>query len=434
VWRVPELLTASQRDQATAAAMTVCDRLRDPGRVESAARLAASQSSHGSLFPDVGPTLARGWAGIALLFEHADRCRPGEGWAGDARDALGRAAQLIADGGGLPPGLAGGWAGIAFTSTYLSRNGQRYGHWRREITPQLERSALAMADLLARTGETWPFADFDHISGLAGMVAGLLSASATDAVAAVTGALVIGTLRKGTGPPWPTAPDQISDQSLRLLFPAGLVNLGMAHGLAGVVAALALAVRADVAGPKGEIALGTAAEWLEHQVRCVDGLPTLPNVASLSKPGVPVVPGRTAWCYGPPGAARALALAGSVLDRPELIQRATDLLLAGLEQPAAVARLNSPTFCHGVAGVLQIAARMAEYDGDHRVAEVIPDLCARLLDAFEPDSLLGFRDIEAPCVPIDTPALLEGATGVALVLLSIAHEPTPDWDRAFLLS
>lgn len=432
LWRAPGLLTERQRDQAAAAAVLVCGRLRDPDRVRSAARLAAGQRTYGSRSGSVGWGLAQGWAGIAVLFEHADRCRPGEGWDDEARAALGRAADAVAASpDALPPGLANGWAGIAFASRFLARDGQRYGRWRRELRPFVERAALALADSVTRGGDSWPFAEFDHISGLAGMVACLTPEGPVDAVA---GALVTGTLRGASGPLWPTAPDQIRDESLLARHPGGLVNLGLAHGLAGVVAALALAVRAGVAGPDGEAALGAAAGWLAGQVRWAAGKPVLPSFCPLGEEGGPVLPGRTAWCYGPPGAARALALAGSVLGRPELAELGTELLLASLDQPAEVAWLNSATFCHGLAGVLHIAARMAEASDDRRLAGVVPQLCARLLDAFEPDSLLGFGNLEADGGRVDTPALLDGAAGAALVLLSLAHDPAPSWDRAFLLS
>jgi lantibiotic biosynthesis protein len=432
VWCAPGLLTERQRNRAAAAAFLVCGRLREPDHMRSAARLTAEQKTYGRRSGRVGWGLADGWAGIAVLFEHADRCRPREGWQDDARAALGRVADAVAaNSGAVPPGLASGWAGIAFASTFLARDGQRYGRWRRELVPFLERAAFAQAESVTHGGDSWPFAAFDHISGLAGMVAGLLPEAPVDAVA---GALVTGTLRGVSGPLWPTAPGQIRDESLLAHYPGGLVNLGMAHGLAGVVAALALAVQAGVAGPDGEDALGAAAGWLADQVRWVAGKPVLPSFCPLGPGGGPVSPGRTAWCYGPPGAARTLALAGSALGRPELAELGTELLLASLDQPAELAWLNSPTFCHGLAGVLHIAARMAEASDDGRLAAAVPQLCDRLLDAFEPDSPLGFRSLDATGNPVDTPALLDGAAGAALVLLSLAHEPAPRWDRAFLLS
>jgi lantibiotic biosynthesis protein len=434
VWRVPELLTASQRADATRAAVAVCDRLRNPDLVGSAARLAASQAPQGGRAHNVGPGLAQGWAGFAVLFEHADRCLPEQGWAGAAQAALESSARTVAARpASVVPGIAAGWAGIAFATAFLSRHGQRYGVWREELQPFVQAAGVALADDARRSGDSWRFAQFDQISGLAGMVAALLPCRGR-ALAAVVGALAAGTDRPGGRPPWPTAPGQLGDESLLAEYPRGLVNLGLAHGLAGVVAALALAVRAGAAGAAGEHALDTAATWLAEQVAWVDGKPVLPSFRSLPGQDWPVRPGRTAWCYGPAGAARALDLAGRALGRAELTRLATELLLAALDQPSHIAGLISPTFCHGVAGVLHITARMAELGDDDRLTAAVPRLCDSLLAAFEPDSVTGFRDRGVAGNPVDSPALLSGAAGVALVLLSVAHHPAPDWDRAFLLS
>jgi hypothetical protein len=416
-WSGPELLTPRLRQQSAEAAIAVCRRLR--GR-ESL---------------PLGPGLAGGWSGLAILFEHADRCYPGDGWASEAQEALGWAARSAAAAPDrLPAGLAAGWAGIAFASMYLARGGERYQDWRGELRPHLARSGIAAATAVRARRGGWPFAEFDHISGLAGLIAGLLGDDFREALAPVAGALVAGTVLEPGRLPWGTASAQIPDQALGARYPGGLVNLGLAHGLGGVVAALALAVGDDAAGENGEHALEVAATALASAVRWVDGLPTLPHVQALGAATRPEGPGRTAWCYGPPGAARALALAGAVLDRPALAGLAADLVVAGLARPASVAGLDTPTFCHGIAGVLQITARMAAETGDPRLCALVPQLCARLLEAFDPESVLGFGALGPRGTQPDVPGLLDGAAGVALVLLSMANEPEPGWDRAFLLS
>ena len=53
---------------------------------------------------------------------------------------------------------------------------------------------------------------------------------------------------------------------------------------------------------------------------------------------------------------------------------------------------------------------------------------------YEPDTLLGYRNIEKEGRRVDQPGLLDGAPGVALTLLAAATNVAPDWDRAFLLS
>lgn len=435
LWSGPELLMPRLRMQAAELGVLVCDRLRRWNAMEVAVEMDADGTGSSRRSPQLGPGLARGWSGLAVLFEHADRCRPGEGWAEEARDALGRAAQsAAADPSSLAPGLAAGWAGVAFASAFLARGGQRYGRWRRELVPYVERSGRIAATAVENRRGSWPFSDFDHISGLAGLVAGLRSADSVEAMGAVTSALVHGTLQGQGGPLWGTAPDQIADEALRVRYRDGLVNLGLAHGLAGVVAALALAVRENVAGCDGEVALDMVTSSLASAVRWKDGAPTLPHFLSLGAESDHGGPGRTAWCYGPPGAARALALAGSVLRRPALVRLAGDLLVASLAQPENVTRLDSPTFCHGVAGVLQLTARMAVENADPRIADLVPRLCGRLLDTFVPNSVFGFRNVGSGPSWVDEPGLLEGAAGVGLVLLSIAHRPEPGWDQAFLLS
>lgn len=265
------------------------------------------------------------------------------------------------------------------------------------------------------------------------MVAGLLSADAPEGLSAAVVALVRGTLRQGNEALWSTAPDQIADPAVRDRYPDGLINLGLAHGLGGVVAALALAVRANAAGC-GEKALDLAAGSLASAVQFEEGTPTLAYFLPLGAESGRAGPGHTAWCYGPPGAARALALAGAVLGRPALAQLAGDLLVASLAQPADVARLDTPGFCHGLAGVLQLTARMALETADPRLIDLVPQLCTRLLGAFEPGSAFGFRTTGPRDARLDEPGLLEGAAGAGLVLMSIGHQPAPGWDQAFLSS
>jgi hypothetical protein len=57
-----------------------------------------------------------------------------------------------------------------------------------------------------------------------------------------------------------------------------------------------------------------------------------------------------------------------------------------------------------------------------------------LLAAFEPETLVGFRNWEPGGTRVDQPGLLEGAAGVLLTLLAASTDVEPAWDRAFLLA
>ncbi|HWC28058.1 MAG TPA: lanthionine synthetase LanC family protein, partial [Solirubrobacteraceae bacterium] len=131
---------------------------------------------------------------------------------------------------------------------------------------------------------------------------------------------------------------------------------------------------------------------------------------------------------------RSLWLAAAALDDDRLAALATDAMRAVYRRPLPERQIDSPTFCHGVAGLLQITLRFAHDTGEEVFADAARQLADQLLGAYEPDSLLGFRSLEPAGNPVDQAGLLDGAPGVALVLLAAATDAEPTWDRLFLLA
>jgi hypothetical protein len=87
-----------------------------------------------------------------------------------------------------------------------------------------------------------------------------------------------------------------------------------------------------------------------------------------------------------------------------------------------------------VAGLLQITRRFHHDTCSPRFAEAAQPLIGQVLSSFEPDSILGVRNLEAGGRQIDQAGLLDGAPGVALALLAANGGADPAWDRMFLLS
>jgi hypothetical protein len=145
-------------------------------------------------------------------------------------------------------------------------------------------------------------------------------------------------------------------------------------------------------------------------------------------------PSRCAWCYGSPGIARALWLAGTALNRADYRDLAISAMKAVFRRPVPLRHIDSVTFCHGVAGLLAIALRFAHETGDGSFIHESNRLARQILDGYQPESLLGFRNLETAGSEIDQPGLLDGSSGVALVLLAASTNVAPDWDRLFLLS
>jgi len=103
-------------------------------------------------------------------------------------------------------------------------------------------------------------------------------------------------------------------------------------------------------------------------------------------------------------------------------------------RPLSARQIDSPTFCHGVAGLMQITLRFAHDTGLPQFREAAQALGSQLLSLYDPKTLLGYYSLEPGGNRVDQPGLLDGVPGVVLVLLAAATDVEPAWDRLFLLS
>ncbi|WP_167449967.1 lanthionine synthetase C family protein [Streptomyces hyaluromycini] len=216
-------------------------------------------------------------------------------------------------------------------------------------------------------------------------------------------------------------------------LPRGHLNVGLAHGIAGPLALLALAARADVRVPGQDEAVERMCDWLLAR-RTAQGL--WPAYIAFDEESdtaaAGLAPGRLAWCYGTPGVARAVYLAGCALSRASWRHTAVDALARALDEAPQPA---DPFFCHGWSGVLNLTWRMARDSGDPHLAARLPALAGSVADAFDARHPFGFGS--APLGsgrPGSRPGLLDGAAGCALALHAYASGKAPAvaWDAAFL--
>jgi hypothetical protein len=249
-------------------------------------------------------------------------------------------------------------------------------------------------------------------------------------------------------PVWHT-PAQIvatAPHGLKAQHPEGYLDCGLAHGIPGPLMALSLALSAGVEVPGAREAIVRLADWiLGHRRDDAWGMswpPAIPLTVDAAGRAQPVPPGlalgntpaRSAWCYGPPGIARALWRAGAATGEARLQDAALEAMRATLRRPDAERRLDSATFCHGVAGYLACVLRFAHETELPELVSEVRALTRRLVDMREEGAALGYRAVEMFDARVDQPGLVDGAAGVAAVLLSAAAPVEPTWDRAFLLS
>ena len=385
---------------------------------------------------DIGPSLAGGHAGQAVLLGYLDRCDPNHRWDGKAHATVLRMDRSLAAMPAPSIGLFGGLAGVAFSLWYLSFGGVRYRRARAAVDnvllPQITELAASFASRRGMAVE-----DYDLISGLCGAAVYLLCPSEDDrplsALGVVVAALAEIVERNGWPPAWFTPDALVSAKSMIGKYPAGSLNCGLAHGAAGIVSVLALAYRAGVPATNLRAALERLAQWLLQQRQTQHwGLcwPAAVGIRAADEP----TPAPMGWCYGNPGVARALWLAGHALSDQTICGVAIEAMRSALLRPGLRRSTKSPAFCHGLAGLLHITMR---FSSDTSLAEfqaAADGILKRLLALFSADAPFGFRDHDEELGLVDRRGLLDGAAGIALVLLAASSHQAPDWDRMFLLS
>ncbi len=238
---------------------------------------------------------------------------------------------------------------------------------------------------------------------------------------------------------WWTPPSEILDQESQMQYPAGRADLGVAHGVAGTIALLGCICGAGVEPAAARPLLEGAVSWLlAHSVPTEAG-PTFPVWVA---PAVQPWPARSAWCYGDPGIAAALLLAARGVDNAGWEQTAVALACRAAERPASETGVVNANFCHGSAGLAHIYNRMYQATGEPKLGRAALYWLERTLGFYRVARDTGGGTwVQGNWDPAQRELwtwtgieLVEGAAGVALVLLAAATSIEPTWDRMFLVS
>lgn len=286
-------------------------------------------------------------------------------------------------------------------------------------------------------------AEFDAIRGLAGYGAYLLRRNpGSPAVRAVVDYCVRLTepiRHSGEDlPGWWTATGPSGSPDER--FPGGHANTGMAHGIGGVLALLALAARKGTATDGQHRALRTILTWLDRWQEETGRGPTWPYWITRSelRTGRPAASKlrRPSWCYGTAGLARAQQLAALATGATERQITAEKALAAALTDPDQLGATTDNGLCHGLAGLTHLAVRTAADAHPSTVGRLraaIPGLLAAICPVDD--------DLERAATALVSgtgagPGLLDGAAGTALALLAAdtAAPPRSAWDSCLLIA
>lgn len=428
--------------QAGQIARHVAVRLSDPRVVQAAMKLSARQSAFPEIMRWSSTSTASGDAGLAMLAGYLDVREPEAGWDEWGHALITAAAREAEHQQHSSVGLFSGLSGLALGVSSLSRGGTRYGRLTGHLDSAITTQAEAAAAALRPDPTGIPVWTFDVISGLSGTAAYLLTRvddndAAKQALLTIVWALVNLWTADTDPPAWHTPPAAM-EKTMARQHPQGNLNCGLAHGIPGVLAILSLCWAQGVRVTGCDKAISEITDWLgKHRTDDHWG----PNWAAAVP--LPLTPGptsgnaeitRSAWCYGAPGVARALWLAAEAIGDNAARRLALATMAGVYRRPIQDRRINSPTFCHGVAGLLQITLRFLHDTGLPMFGSAATTLLNQLVNAYEPDRPTGYYSLEPGGMRVDQPGLLDGSAGVALTLLAASGGPEPSWDRLFLLS
>jgi lantibiotic modifying enzyme len=376
----------------------------------------------------IHPGFADGAAGRALYYAYLGAAWPGRGYAEMVDRYLVRAIDALAET-AMAARLYGGFVGIAWVAEHLRREFRGPGD---------EDSNLPVDEALQEYLGISPWTgDYDLVGGLTGYgvyaLERLPTSIAHENLARIVARLGEKAVIDAKGLAWLRTVD-LMPLERHAEHPGGYFDLGVAHGVPGVVAVLAGALAAGVTVATTRPLFERSLAWLMAKRGPSDAESTFAT-------GLDSRPARSAWCYGDPGIAGALFAAtravGDAQGAAEALAIARHATTRSLERTGCI----EAGLCHGAAGLALIYNRLWQATDEDIFADAARLWYARALDMRRAGcGVAGIQSYRARAVGdyrsgwFDDASFLTGAGGVGLALLAGISTVEPAWDRLLLNS
>ncbi|MGE6537961.1 lanthionine synthetase C family protein [Bacillus luti] len=437
-------ISIEKRNKALKLVRDIAERLKDPMYVEKIVMEPDNIPNGGTLHPWDPITLSHGYPGTIMLFAELDRQFPEEGWDLIAHSHLIEIQKAIEKQGVNSISMFGGVSGIAYATSYASRNYERYHIFLKKLNEFVLSQLHLVLNYQKEECGVHPFM-YDTIQGATGVGRYLLQniqlESNLEALKKILNCFINMSndieVNGEVVPGWYVPYANQFLETDKILFPDGNFNCGHAHGIPGPLSLMALAIEQGIEVPGQKQAIRKMIDWLIRWQDEGSWPARLSFKEVVNDQAYHVYPKRKGWCYGNPGVARALYLAGRSLKDQKSMKIALSSYQDTLLQSEEEWDLASPTFCHGRAGLLQMSIRMAKDENGEVSMQSIIKLIDYVMDAYDPQAPFGFKDLqsnEQTSNELNKVGLLEGVSGVLLTLLSLSAVEEPWWDGVFLIS
>lgn len=210
-------------------------------------------------------------------------------------------------------------------------------------------------------------------------------------------------------------------------FPTGMINFGMAHGMAAALSVLSISKKMGISLKGQEKAIKQICDiYMQSYAEMPDGRVYWPSsltgddyihLSNLS----PVVHLRLSWCYGAVTILHSLYLAAQALENQELVFWTLEKAKIFSKTSLEYTQLSSPTICHGYAGLLLTFEAFYRDTNDNVFSNMIETLQSKLLALYSPLHKYGFLDVDrvnGKLKKTEGVNFLTGTSGVILALSS----------------
>ncbi|CAM4303906.1 lanthionine synthetase C family protein [Pseudoalteromonas byunsanensis] len=207
-------------------------------------------------------------------------------------------------------------------------------------------------------------------------------------------------------------------------------NLGLAHGVPGIIAALLPALEIPALKSQVTELVQGACDWLlTQQIEDTDSLSCFSSCASH-----PHETSRLGWCYGDLTIAMVLARAGQALDRPSYVEQALKVALKNIPRDVTSGYVKDAGLCHGYVGVMTIYQALNQLMPHPQLEEVVTTWLDHALEQFEQQGLEAFYFFSGLSKSYEEDfGLLTGYSGIGLCLLGVLNDDL-SWIDSMLMA
>jgi lantibiotic modifying enzyme len=370
-------------------------------------------------------SLGNGTAGVALFLAYLEKSGLFPGARQSAFAQMNRAIEAVANQ-YTSPALYGGFTGVGWAAEHVTK---LLAESSEDLNSDLDSAVEQFVGV-----SPWKD-DYDLISGLVGLGVYCLergsSPAANHALELIVERLDETAERSEDAVTWFTPPSLLIRMQTEK-HPDGFYNLGVAHGVPGVIALLGRIYASGIAKDKTSWLLERAVTWLLKQ--------RLPAGANSSFADVIAAGGsndcRLAWCYGDAGIAAALLLAARCTGTKSWEEEALGIARRSALREPGTCGVTDACVCHGSAGLAHIFNRIYQATHDELYADTARYWLERTLQFREPGKgaagYLTWGMGEKETVELQPKlGLIQGIAGIGLVLLAAVSEIEPCWDRVF---